>query len=125
MSQLIRIIGILAIILIFIIGFATVIVMQTRSNDLDPADRIVLKTQNMAYSATHLDARAGKISLILENADFVPHTFTIDALGVDLSVPKRGKGQITFSAPPGTYSFFCDIAGHPEAGMVGELVVAP
>jgi uncharacterized cupredoxin-like copper-binding protein len=26
---------------------------------------------------------------------------------------------------PGTYTFICQIPGHPEAGMVGTLIVEP
>ncbi len=37
-----------------------------------------------------------------------------------------GKGTLTFTpSKPGTYAFYCTVAGHKEAGMVGTLTVAP
>ena len=36
-----------------------------------------------------------------------------------------GKGTLTFTpSKPGTYEFYCTVAGHKEAGMVGTLTVA-
>ena len=35
-----------------------------------------------------------------------------------------GKGTLTFTpSKPGTYEFYCTVAGHKEAGMVGILTV--
>jgi len=34
------------------------------------------------------------------------------------------SGSVTFvPTQPGTYEFFCAVAGHKEAGMVGTLMV--
>ena len=35
-----------------------------------------------------------------------------------------GKGTLTFTpSKPGTYEYYCTVAGHKEAGMVGTLTV--
>lgn len=37
-----------------------------------------------------------------------------------------GKGTLTFTpSKPGTYEYYCTVAGHKEAGMVGTLTVTP
>ena len=54
------------------------------------------------------------------------HGFAIDGLLEQQLVPP-GK-TITFSfktGPAGTFQFYCPVAGHEEAGMVGTLTVAP
>jgi uncharacterized cupredoxin-like copper-binding protein len=36
-----------------------------------------------------------------------------------------GKGTLTFTpSKPGTYEYYCTVAGHKEAGMVGTLTVS-
>ena len=44
------------------------------------------------------------------------------ALHVAAAMGTTGKLQFTASKP-GTYEFYCTVAGHKEAGMVGTLVV--
>jgi uncharacterized cupredoxin-like copper-binding protein len=38
-------------------------------------------------------------------------------------VPVGSDRQVTFNAPPGTYTFYCAIPGHRQAGMVGTITV--
>lgn len=54
-----------------------------------------------------------------------PHTFTIEQLG-DLDVVRAdggrtATGSVTFEL--GTYTFYCAIPGHRQAGMEGTLTV--
>jgi len=66
-----------------------------------------------------------EITINLTNNGLAPHTFDIDALGVDSGeIPPGGTGTVTFnSGAPGTYEFYCKVPGHKEAGMVGTLIV--
>ena len=112
-----------AIAIIVLSGLGTAAALLMRPAVPGQTEGILLKSHNMAYSSTRLQVQSGEHTITLDNADFIPHTFTIDALGINLTVPARGKDQLTFTAPAGTYTFYCDIPGHPEAGMVGNLVV--
>ena len=48
-----------------------------------------------------------------------------EPLDLNVGVAANGSGRIEFTpSQPGTYEFFCTVAGHKEAGMVGSLVVA-
>ena len=112
-----------AVAIIVLLGVGTAAALLMRPAFPGQAEGILLKSHNMAYSSTRLEVQSGEHTITLDNADFVPHTFTIDVLGINLTVPARGKDQLTLKLPRGTYNFYCDIPGHPEAGMVGKLVV--
>ena len=82
-----------------------------------------IETKDTAYSALALAASAGEIRIEMTNHDLFWHTFTIDALGVDLRVPLAGTRTAVFTARPGVYTYYCQIPGHAQAGMKGTLTV--
>jgi plastocyanin len=38
-------------------------------------------------------------------------------------VPVGGERQVSFTAPPGTYEFYCSVPTHASIGMRGTLIV--
>lgn len=82
-----------------------------------------VRTKDTTFSTRELVARTGEIRVDMTNADLFWHTFTIDALGVDLRVPLDGRRSVTFTAAPGVYQYHCQIPGHTQAGMTGTLTV--
>jgi plastocyanin len=79
------------------------------------------------FNQAELRARVGEIvALRLENSDTAGHYFDIDELNVHVAMPS-GKPALALFKPttPGTYTFYCHVPGHREAGMAGTLVVAP
>ena len=65
-------------------------------------------------------AGAGELNLFVDNTGRGLHTFTIDALQVDVAVPAGKAQRVTFQAAAGDYTFHCKL--HP--GMDGRLVVS-
>ena len=73
---------------------------------------------------------AGEYFLTLESGD-LPHTLVFEgpdaeAAGLDrvlLRVEDDDVDGVIVDLPPGTYTYFCDIAGHRAAGEEGTLVV--
>ena len=65
------------------------------------------------------------INLTVKNVGSVQHTFVLKEANVNLTIDPGKTATQTFTAPAtaGTYQYECDIAGHKEAGMVGQLVV--
>lgn len=79
------------------------------------------------FDQTELRVKAGEIvALRLENRDSQPHSFNIDEFKVHVSMPP-GTPSLALFRPttPGTYTFYCDVPTHRQAGMVGTLIVAP
>ena len=107
----------------FVLAVATGFVAGRGASRIDPPASLVLRTENMAFTTTELVADAGQVTVVVDNQDLWWHTFTIDELGVNLNVPSSGKRQVTFTAKPGTYTFYCAIPGHKDMGMHGTLVV--
>jgi plastocyanin len=63
------------------------------------------------------------VTVAVRNRDLFWHTFTIDALGVDVAVPVGRLRSASFEARPGTYSYYCRIPGHETLGMRGTITV--
>jgi plastocyanin len=79
------------------------------------------------FSQGELRTRVGEtVALRLENNDSQVHYFDIDPLDVHVPIP-TGTPALALFRPtmPGTYTFYCHIPGHKEAGMVGTLIVEP
>jgi nitrite reductase (NO-forming) len=66
------------------------------------------------------------VTIEFANMGQVPHTLTIPAADADTgSVRANASVTLAFTAPSeaGRYEFLCSFGGHPEAGMVGTLIV--
>jgi uncharacterized cupredoxin-like copper-binding protein len=68
-----------------------------------------------------------KVTLTIQNTVNTAHTFISPGLGVPTQqdVPIQKSTTVSFTAPSqaGAYQFWCNIPGHAEAGMVGEVIV--
>jgi plastocyanin len=84
---------------------------------------LALRIHNTAYSTTTVSATSHQVTLYVTNDDLFWHTVTIDRLGVELDLPVGSHRRITFSAPSGTYTFYCRIPGHRQAGMQGTITI--
>jgi len=68
-------------------------------------------------------AANGTTKFVFGNDDPILHTFTIDALNIDVKVGPRSEKLFELTSPkPGTYEFYCRISGHQEQ-MHGTLTV--
>ena len=68
----------------------------------------------------------GKVTVQEVNDGATAHTFVIEGAtgGKKLSVPAHGaKDMSSYDLKAGSYTFFCDIPGHRQAGMQGTLTV--
>jgi plastocyanin len=114
--------GILAVVFVFA-SLGLVWAMTDAPAQVVPAGAIELQTVNIAYVPDSLQARGGKVTVAVRNRDLFWHTFTIDALKVDVRAPVGRLQSATFEALAGTYTFYCRIPGHVTLGMRGTLTV--
>ncbi len=84
---------------------------------------VAVVTEGVAFLPAELTAPAGIVTLQVSNRDLFWHTFTIDAVGLDLAVPVRAERSARVELTPGTYDFYCRIPGHERAGMRGRITV--
>jgi plastocyanin len=73
------------------------------------------------------EAEAGKVTVNFTNPQPVPHDVAIETengevLGQTEELTE-GSDSTTIDLKPGTYTYFCTVPGHREAGMEGTLTV--
>ena len=132
----------------FIVIIATLL-LTACSGSSKPAVEITLEASDFAFNIPSITIKAGEpVQLTLKNMGQLEHDFVIEKIDVNTTVIKDSGSEehhmpgmgvendlhisaqvdetsvIQFTvAEPGTYQFFCSVAGHKEAGMVGELIV--
>lgn len=88
----------------------------------------VTASDSLKWQPNTITVKAGsKVTLTVQNTGNTSHTFISPSLGVNSveNVPEQKTSTVTFTAPAqvGAYQFWCNIPGHAEAGMVGEVIV--
>jgi plastocyanin len=80
-----------------------------------------------AFTKTTATASAGTVELKSMNPQSVSHDISIKGNGVDEHgnlVSGGGVSTVTADLKPGTYTFYCSVPGHEQAGMKGTLTVS-
>ncbi len=87
---------------------------------------VAISANEFKFDPNTINASPGQtINLTVKNIGSVQHTWVLDQGNVKLTIDPGQTVSKTFTAPstPGTYQFYCDLPGHKEAGMVGQLIV--
>lgn len=89
--------------------------------------KVAAHPSKLSFDKHSLSAKAGTVTIKMLNPSPLPHNVGIT--GPDLpyqigpTVGTGGTSTVTAKLKPGTYEFFCAVAGHQEGGMVGKLTV--
>ncbi|MFZ1395690.1 MAG: cupredoxin domain-containing protein [Candidatus Promineifilaceae bacterium] len=81
--------------------------------------------ENMRFGQEVVRVRAGEpVTFALANKDMYAHSFDVDELGWHVEMPANDQVIVDFTAvSPGSYTLYCAIPGHREAGMAATLIV--
>ncbi len=81
----------------------------------------------LSYNTTTLTAHPGKVTIEFTNMASIEHNVTVSSSsGSDLGATPTFSGgtkPLTLDLKAGTYTFFCSVPGHRQAGMQGTLTV--
>ena len=80
----------------------------------------------LKFDKSTLSAKAGKVTIDMKNPASLPHNVAIEGHGVDVAgkiVGKGGTSTVSADLKPGTYTFYCAVDSHRQAGMEGTLTV--
>ena len=81
----------------------------------------------LAYTETEATAKAGENTIEFDNPASIPHDVVIEDEGgneiAKTEVITSSSTSTTANLEKGSYTFYCSIPGHREAGMEGTLTV--
>jgi plastocyanin len=79
------------------------------------------KGDQLLFDTNQLSAKAGKVTVNFTNDSAIPHNVTL----INSANKTLDGGTKSFNATlkPGTYTYYCSVPGHREAGMQGTLTV--
>ena len=89
---------------------------------------LTVEAFDLGFKEKELKTGPGKVRIQEINTGATGHTLVIEGVtsGRKLSVPGHdAKDTAAFDLTPGTFTYYCDIAGHRQAGMEGKLIVDP
>jgi plastocyanin len=82
---------------------------------------------DLAFDQKDVTAKAGSVTIDFDNKEALQHDVKVeDSSGQELGgtdLVSSGTATATVDLQPGTYTFFCSVPGHREAGMEGTLTV--
>ncbi len=81
----------------------------------------------LSYDTKQLAAKAGRVTITMTNMSPLEHNVTIAKGSTVLGATptfQGGSRTLTLNLKPGTYTFYCSVPGHRQAGMEGTLTVS-
>jgi plastocyanin len=98
---------------------------STASDDISKADVTVHALDTLKFDKSEYSVPSGDVTIGYVDDGSIQHTLLIDGHGgFKLTVNKKGQAKAgTTNLTPGTYTIYCDVPTHREAGMQSTLTV--
>ena len=80
----------------------------------------------LGFDKSTLSAKAGKVTIVLDNPSSLPHAVEIEGNGIEEESDTIGQDEtteVTATVEAGEYEYYCPVDGHKAAGMEGTLTV--
>src|SRR4051794_40386967 len=77
----------------------------------------------LAFVTTQATAPPGKLTVEMPNKSGTPHDIVIDGKGKGEVVQNGGTSKFEATFDAGSYTYYCSVPGHRQAGMQGKLTV--
>jgi plastocyanin len=77
----------------------------------------------LAYASNQATGQPGKITIKMANKTSTPHDIVIDGKGKGEVVTNGGTSTFSADFAAGSYTYYCSVDGHRQAGMQGKLTV--
>ena len=89
--------------------------------------KLAPKGDQLLFDTNQLTAKAGKLTVDFTNNSAIPHDVVVSnssnkVLG-KTPVFDGGTKSFNVTLKPGTYTYYCSVPGHRQAGMQGTLTV--
>jgi plastocyanin len=80
---------------------------------------------SLKFDQSSLSAKAGKVTFKFDNPSSVPHAFEVEGNGIEEETDTitKSDASVTVDLKPGTYTYYCPVGSHRQAGMEGKLTV--
>jgi uncharacterized cupredoxin-like copper-binding protein len=81
----------------------------------------------LSFDSKQLSAKAGAVTITFANASPIEHNLTVSQGATVLAATPTFTGAsrtLTIKLKPGTYTFYCSVPGHRQAGMEGTLKIS-
>lgn len=89
-----------------------------------PADALVFVADDIEYSEAPDTAEGGEVTLAIDNQGGQFHDVVLEETGEEVLGADGGETDVASTTlDAGTYTYYCSVPGHRDAGMEGTLEV--
>ena len=84
----------------------------------------VTATDDFRFEPDPLEVAAGEVLIDFDNPSLAQHSFVIEGTDIGVLAEPSADCAELVTLEAGTYTVFCDVVGHREAGMETTLTVS-
>jgi uncharacterized cupredoxin-like copper-binding protein len=106
------------------VGLVGIVLSAAACGSGDP--EVAVGMTEMAFEPSQITIQRGqKTILLLQNKGAVEHNLVVQRQPITSPTVQPGQtARLEIALPPGNYPIVCNIPGHEEAGMTGQITAA-